>query len=232
MNDLIKTIKAGVSKVKTGVKKFINDPLGTTIEAVQWGFEKIEKLFNPPKPQPKPKPTPKQEVDAKVIAANIKKTFKEGTSSLISKTPTERRETLKSVIKNMSNIRNIGDVNVEFASLDCNGEYHPASNTLFINDDLLQCDNLQIVEELIFTACHEIEHKHQFAVLNAVRNHEPFEQYGYSVEQVMAFAENWENYIDWTEDIEGYIGQPLEVHARLFSELVKEEYERLISNSI
>lgn len=229
-----------IEKAGTMIRGFVKWGAEQIEKAVEWGIEKVDKIktfFNPPKPQPDPfVPTEKQKKDAKSAAGNIKKTFPNGIESLEYKTPEQRRETVERLIQNISRDRGLGNIAVEFKSLDCNGEYHPASDTLLINDDLLQCEDPNIWKRLMFTACHEIEHRHQFAAMNAMKNHKPFEQYGYSVERIKDFAENWgengENYIDWTEDIYGYYNQPLEVDARGFAELVEEEYERLINNNI
>lgn len=232
LKEIVKTIGRAVKRgIVNGVKK-----------SIEWGTEKVEKIkrfFNPPKPQPPQSgtfiPTEEQKKKAKSAAQKIKETFPNGTESLEHKTPEQRRETVESLIQNISRDRGLGNIKVEFKSLDCNGAYRPASDTLLINDDLLQCEDPNIWKRLMFTACHEIEHRHQFAAMNAMKNHKPFEQYGYSVERIKDFAENWgekgENYIDWEEDVYGYYYQPLEVDARGFAELVEEEYERLISNN-
>jgi len=99
------------------------------------------------------------------------------------------------------------------------GYYSYEDNSLHVNADLILDSTPELVEEQIYTMFHEMKHARQWQAISGDK------YYGYSDEQLLAWAEDFRNYIPSPVSDELYRKQPVEMDSFGFESLIKELYE-------
>lgn len=127
--------------------------------------------------------------------------------------PMERVNTFREVVQEVSNIFDVPLNNIDFFQPELGHEsmcgfYNRVENSLNLNANMIVCDNMDLVEEQVYTVFHEMKHARQWAAVQAAKNGKL--AYGYDAETVLEWAENFDNYISPEEDDEEYRKQPLE----------------------
>lgn len=99
------------------------------------------------------------------------------------------------------------------------GSYSHEDNSFRINANFIVCDDLDLVEEQIYTIFHELKHARQWSAVLGERD------YGYSKEQLLLWAENFNTYIPPVISDELYRKQPVEMDTFGFESILKGEYK-------
>lgn len=101
-------------------------------------------------------------------------------------------------------------------SAGTNGYYDPELNNIYINNDLI---NAESPDQALETCFHEGRHAYQTheANLPAVAD---------NPEQAQEWENNFDNYIEYNQDPQGYWNQPVEVDARQYAQERMQEYKQ------
>ena len=102
------------------------------------------------------------------------------------------------------------------------GYFSRSDNTLFVNAEFIVCDNLELAKEQVFTVYHELLHARQWAAVCAWASTPQGDTFGYSVNRILEYANNYGHYTSPIEDRERYREQPLERDAYGFESKLKE----------
>lgn len=101
------------------------------------------------------------------------------------------------------------------------GYYNHSDKILHINAAFILSGESKLVEEQVFTIFHELKHARQWAAIEGKLNGD--KDYGYSDEQIMIWAENYNHYIPTSISDELYRKQPVEFDAFGFETTLKGE---------
>ena len=104
------------------------------------------------------------------------------------------------------------------------GGYRHRDNTLRLNLAMIVSDEPELFREQVSTIFHELVHARQHEAVSALANGKPYEEYGYSVEDLQVMANNFLNYITPGENYEAYTKQPVEAEAYWFEEQIKPSF--------
>ena len=99
------------------------------------------------------------------------------------------------------------------------GSYCHDDNSIRINANFIVCDDLSLVEEQIYTIFHELKHARQWSAVLGEKD------YGYSKDQLVLWAENFNTYIPAAISDEDYRKQPVVKDTFGFEAILKGEYE-------
>lgn len=117
---------------------------------------------------------------------------------------TEKKELLREITIKASSIMQVHIDNIEFSNNSCMGAYNYLNNSLMISNAYLNQDGCNV--ELVKTIFHELKHAVQYNAISHGGN-----VWGYSDETLIAWVNNFQNYINCTLDPEGYFYQPIEI---------------------
>ena len=104
------------------------------------------------------------------------------------------------------------------------GGYRHRDNSLRLNLAMIVSDEPELFREQVSTIFHELVHARQHEAVFALANGKPYEEYGYSVEDLQVMANNFLNYITPGENYEAYTKQPVEAEAYWFEEQIKPSF--------
>lgn len=116
----------------------------------------------------------------------------------------QKKQLLREITLKLSDVMNVKLDSIEFSDEACMGSYDPSKNSLMISNAYINQDSCNI--ELVKTVLHELKHAVQFNAIGRGGN-----VWGYSQETLIAWTNNFQNYISSALDPEGYMCQPLEV---------------------
>jgi hypothetical protein len=116
----------------------------------------------------------------------------------------QRKELLKELSIKASEVMHIKLDNIEFANDACMGAYNSQENSLMISNAYIEQDACAV--EVVKTIFHELKHVVQFNAIGQGGN-----IWGYSDDTLIAWVNNWQDYISPEWDPEGYYTQPMEV---------------------
>ena len=107
------------------------------------------------------------------------------------------------------------------------GYYDHSDNSIHLNKMFILSGNVQLVKEQISTIFHELKHARQWKALeDAIEGQNTF---GYSENQLVAWAENFMHYIPSSVDDELYRKQPVELDTFGFEQQVIRIFESNIA---
>lgn len=104
------------------------------------------------------------------------------------------------------------------------GGYRHRDNTLRLNLAMIVSEEPELFREQVSTIFHELVHTRQHEAVSALADGKPYEEYGYSVEDLQVMADNFLNYISPRENYEAYTKQPVEAEAYWFEEQIKPSF--------
>jgi hypothetical protein len=99
------------------------------------------------------------------------------------------------------------------------GYFNEKTNSIAYNVDILATDDSERLYEMVNTVIHECRHAFQFKAISTpgFKDIIPYET-------LIAWANNWQNYIQAEMDLEGYFKQPIEYDARNFADLTTKDF--------
>ncbi len=118
----------------------------------------------------------------------------------------QRKEMLRELTTKIADIMQIKLDGIIFDDNQCMGYYDPQKNCIMISVPYIQQDECNV--EVVKTIFHELKHAIQFKAISQGGN-----IWGYSDATLIAWANNWQEYIRPELDPESYMTQPLEVDA-------------------
>ena len=239
MGGIFQTVRNWGKNVWNSVKQTVAETCELIGSGVRMVGEKIKELGEWIKPKPVLPdiyvPTQKEE---KIIADSgkfLQEKFPNGIEYAAKNASIEdRKRSINEIIRGGCEIFGIDynqlDVNIESLDGKTCGAYNWRNRKLTINENMIVSNDPTLFEEQIYTVFHELTHAAQFEALSAYANDRPFEQYGYTEEQLYLFAQNWPDvgvYI--TAPYEDYIKQPVEAYAFGRENRIKLNYNNLIN---
>ena len=231
-------VKGKCESVVNFTKEKIQEVKEKTAIAVERIGEKVErwgtKIKEFVKPKSKKKPYSPEPTDIEAIERakhTIVEHFPDGiVNTLENLNETQRIDTFQNFVQDA-----IVDLNLDKTNLDVQivppeteeemsvyGYFSRKDNTLFINAEFIVCDNLELVKEQVFTVYHELMHARQWAAVCAWASTPQGDTFGYSVNRILEYANNYGHYISPRVDRELYRWQPLERDAFGFESKLKE----------
>ena len=154
-------------------------------------------------------------------------TFPDGIKEKLKNMSSEERiDFFKAVEKKAEEIMGVHVDTVDFYQTDekpdcyyC-GSYCHSDNSFHINADFIVCDDLDLVEEQIYTIFHELKHARQWSAILGEKD------YGYSKGQLLLWRENFDDhYIPPAISDELYRKQPVEMDTFGFEAILKGKYK-------
>ena len=94
--------------------------------------------------------------------------------------------------------------NIIFTDVSCMGCYSASDNTIMFSNLYIAQDVCNV--EIVKTIFHELKHAVQFKAIGKNGN-----VWGYSMDTLVAWANNYQDYISASWDPEGYMTQPIEL---------------------
>lgn len=128
-------------------------------------------------------------------------------------TPSQKKDFLKELTSKASRIMHVKLDNIVFENISSMGYYDPSQNTMAISNAYFELNdaNMAILDqanvELVKTIFHELKHAVQYNALNQGLQND----WGYSEGTLISWANNFQSYINYHIDPEGYYTQPIEV---------------------
>lgn len=230
--------KGKVEQAVNWTKETIQEVKEKTAIVVERIGEKVErwgtKIREFVKPKSAKKPYVPEHTDIKVIERakdTIDQHFQNGIEdTLVNMNEKQRIETFQNFVQDA-----IIDLNLDKTHLDVQivppeteeemsvfGYFSRTDNTLFINAEFIVCDNIELAKEQVFTIYHELMHARQWAAVCAWASTPQGDTFGYSVNRILEYANNFADYVSPGEDRERYRNQPLERDAYGFETKLKE----------
>lgn len=239
----LKEVAIGVgSAIVNGVVKAVDCTLQVcqavatvTANGCRWARDKIREWTTPK--------APTDSVPASVIKADqplvensigaIKEHFPSGVvqTALLSN-PEDRKKKVEELvpiaaralgIKNPPTLDFFIPDSIEQMNSLCGG-YRQRENTLRLNLAMIVSEEPELFREQVSTIFHELVHARQHEAVSALAEGKPYEEYGYSVEDLQVLASNFLNYITPEENYEAYTKQPVEAEAYWFEEQIKPSF--------
>lgn len=158
---------------------------------------------------------------ARGLECYLTETFPQGiTKAATTMSDEQKMETIQSVFNACSDIMGLQhkpELQLIQTEAPVCGAYNPNNNVLELNASLIfATSNPELFREQVFTVLHELKHARQFeAVLSDY-------DFGYTKEELQAFADNMETYFYPDESQEAYSKQPLERDTFGLEEYLKE----------
>lgn len=116
----------------------------------------------------------------------------------------QKRLLLQEITIKASEVMNVKLDNIVFTDVSCMGCYSASDNTIMFSNLYIAQDVCNV--EIVKTIFHELKHAVQFKAIGKDGN-----VWGYSTETLIAWANNWQDYISGSLDPEGYMTQPIEL---------------------
>ena len=116
----------------------------------------------------------------------------------------QKRLLLKEITIKASEVMNVKLDNIVFTDVSCMGCYSASDNTIMFSNLYIAQDVCNV--EIVKTIFHELKHAVQFKAIGKDGN-----VWGYNTETLIAWANNWQDYISGSLDPEGYMTQPIEL---------------------
>ena len=116
----------------------------------------------------------------------------------------QKRLLLKEITIKASEVMNVKLDNIIFTDVSCMGCYSASDNTIMFSNLYIAQDVYNV--EIVKTIFHELKHAVQFKAIGKDGN-----VWGYNTETLIAWANNWQDYISGSLDPEGYMTQPIEL---------------------
>ena len=216
-----------VQEVKEITQPYV-EKLGDTF--IRWG-DRIKNGFK----KPKPKDYSPEITDIKAAQRakqTIERKFPNGIrETLQEQNEVERIETFQDLAQEAIIDLQLDKTNLEVQivppqteeEMSVFGYFSRTDNTLFINAEFIVSDDMDLAKEQVYTIYHELMHARQWAAVCAWASTPPGDTLGYSVDQILEFANNFAHYISPREGYEIYRFQPVENGAFGFESKLKEE---------
>lgn len=115
----------------------------------------------------------------------------------------QKKVLIEQITQKTSSIMGVNIASVNFENSQSMGAYHLGKNSLMVSEAYLEFDECNV--EIIKTIFHELKHAVQFKAITPGGN-----IWGYSEETLIAWANNFQDYINYMWDPEGYILQAIE----------------------
>lgn len=116
----------------------------------------------------------------------------------------QKRLLLKEITIKASEVMNVELDNIIFTDVSCMGCYSASDNTIMFSNLYIAQDVCNV--EIVKTIFHELKHAVQFKAIGRNGN-----VWGYSMDTLVAWANNYQDYISASWDPEGYMTQPIEL---------------------
>lgn len=116
----------------------------------------------------------------------------------------QKRLLLQEITIKASEVMNVKLDNIVFTDVSCMGCYSASDNTIMFSNLYIAQDVCNV--EIVKTIFHELKHAVQFKAIGKDGN-----VWGYNTETLIAWANNWQDYISGSLDPEGYMTQPIEL---------------------
>ena len=116
----------------------------------------------------------------------------------------QKRLLLKEITIKASEVMNVELDNIIFTDVSCMGCYSASDNTIMFSNLYIAQDVCNV--EIVKTIFHELKHAVQFKAIGKNGN-----VWGYSMDTLVAWANNYQDYISASWDPEGYMTQPIEL---------------------
>ena len=116
----------------------------------------------------------------------------------------QKRLLLKEITIKASEVMNVKLDNIVFTDVSCMGCYSASDNTIMFSNLYIAQDVCNV--EIVKTIFHELKHAVQFKAIGKDGN-----VWGYSMDTLVAWANNYQDYISASWDPEGYMTQPIEL---------------------
>lgn len=116
----------------------------------------------------------------------------------------QKRLLLQEITIKASEVMNVKLDNIVFTDVSCMGCYSASDNTIMFSNLYIAQDVCNV--EIVKTIFHELKHAVQFKAMGKDGN-----VWGYNTETLIAWANNWQDYISGSLDPEGYMTQPIEL---------------------
>lgn len=119
-------------------------------------------------------------------------------------TPDQKKKLIMEITAKASTVMHVQLDNVVFENSDCMGTYNFRKNELMVSNAYIESDKCNV--EVIKTIFHELKHAVQYKAVSTGGN-----VWGYSDDTLIAWANNFQDYISCVWDPEGYYTQPIEI---------------------
>ncbi len=228
-----KKLVQGVATVVDLTLEVCQDVAEAVVDGIQWVRDKIEE-WTPKEPPADPIMNDAKDADTPLIVPvgdKINEKFPNGIreTAINTKADTRVKEIAELVptLATTMGIENVPEV-VFFTPEDDElkymnyGAYNWRENKLKINAAMIVGETPELFEEQVYTVAHELIHARQVAAVIDWANGKSVDKYGYTTEYVEILADNFLNYITYSEDPEGYCKQPLEAEAFWFESQIKQ----------
>jgi len=184
-------------------------------------FEAISESLEPPTEAPDLIPV--SDVQPEHLEANAAEALNDVfTSEVVSEwpelTPVERQEYAEQASERMNQALGT-DATVRFRDLPEGCYGYQNGEGITINSNCLESGELGELKELVNTLTHEHRHEYQ---QEAIANPERF---GISEQQAQEWQHNFDDYINFEDDPEGYTNQSIEKDARDFADSVIDQMD-------
>lgn len=116
----------------------------------------------------------------------------------------QKKLLLQEITIKASEVMNVKLDNIIFTDVSCMGCYSASDNTIMFSNLYIAQDVCNV--EIVKTIFHELKYAVQFKAIGKDGN-----VWGYNTETLIAWANNWQDYISGSLDPEGYMTQPIEL---------------------
>lgn len=206
-----------------------------TADACQWVRDQIREWTTREVPTDPVAPSVK-EADKPLVENSIgviKEHFPAGVvETAINSNPEDRKKKIEELvpkaaqamgIKNPPTVGFFVPDSIEQMHSLCGG-FRPGDNALRLNLAMIVSEEPELFREQVSTIFHELIHARQHEAVCALADGKPYEEYGYSVEDLQIIAHNLLNYITSSENYEAYTKQPVEAEAFWVEEQIKHSF--------